>query len=464
MKRFGKFLTLAFGFFTLLLGGCKVENKPQEIQSAQRVELAQLNEGDPRPFFHAELKFQSPGQVKLPASNEELKNRIKIREAGSLFVREGKEYTPFKVTNRATESKLDMMMLFDLSGSMVTNRFESGTRLDAAKDAARSLLDNFRPGDRIAIAPFESHDVRARIDSAVFAETREDVLDQINRLQARQDGNTALYTATILALERLKKLKGPDRQLMLLVLTDGKNDLRPGDDPEALSRKDDLRLTLDKLREANIQTFTIGVGEAVDADALRAMVYPPDSDAQYSNASDLQSVRNFLARAKQSMVEQIGIDFFTHRANYQQLKSANLDVRIDTLDGKTLRGVLPFACRTAAGCTPERSMNPEEIRLATERVDAPAPPSPHWKELLWLIGRFAIGLAVIAGLWYGVPKLVWPSSPPINLPVRSAAKPPPRSAPKGRLAAPAPPAPPADFTPRKSFEETRFYKDAGPKG
>src|SRR5262245_48123174 len=235
--------------------GCSAE-KAQDIRPAERVELLALDESDPRPYFHAELKFANPDQVKLPASASELQKRIKVREASSLFMREGREFTPFKVSNRATEGKLDMMMLFDLSGSMITGNLGGRTRLDAAKDAARVLVEKFRAGDRIAIAPFESHDVRARIENAVFARTPEAAEDQINSLQARRDGNTALYTATIFALNRLQRLKKEEagRQYMLVILTDGKNDVREGDDPEALQRKDDLDGVVKKLNESNIQT------------------------------------------------------------------------------------------------------------------------------------------------------------------------------------------------------------------
>src|SRR5215468_2229133 len=280
---------------------CRAE-KAQDIRPAERVELLALDENDPRPYFHAELKFANPDQVKLPGRAEDLQKRIKVREASSLFIREGKDFTPFKVSNRATEGKLDVMMLFDLSGSMITGRLGGRTRLDAAKDAARVLVDRFRPGDRIAIAPFESHDVKAKVEGAVFAETQEEAEAQIDRLQARRDGNTALYSATIFALNRLQRLKkkNADRQYMLVILTDGQNDVRPGDDPEALQRKDDLDSVIKKLNETNIQTFTIGVGDGIDAGALREMVFPRENKEQYSSAADTQTLAKFLASAKQS--------------------------------------------------------------------------------------------------------------------------------------------------------------------
>jgi Mg-chelatase subunit ChlD len=444
--------------------GCRGRaEKAQDIRPAERVELLALDENDPRPYFHAELKFANPDKVKLPARSDDLQKLIKVREAGSLFMREGREFTPFKVSNRATEGKLDVMMLFDLSGSMITGSLGGRTRLDAAKDAARVLVEKFRPGDRIAIAPFESHEVRARIENAVFAETPEAAEAQIGSLQARHDGNTALYSATVFALNRLQRLKKKesDRQYMLVILTDGKNDLRGGDDPETLQRKDDLDGVVKKLYETNIQTFAIGVGDAIDAEALKQMVFPQENKEQYSKADDTRSLAKFLAGAKQSLNEQIGILFFTRRRDYHDLKSLNFKVQIKTLDEKILQGVIPWNCRAAAGCAPDRTMEREEMRLATESVEAPQPPPEQWKELLWLLVRFVIALAILAGLWWGIPKIIWPVTPLPHIPVRGGVKlPPSRSVSKSRVAPPA-----AGESgraggaakPRQGFEETRIY-------
>src|SRR5215813_8935701 len=458
----GKSLIFWICLIALCGFGCRAE-KAQDIRPAERVELLALDENDPRPYFHAELKFADPDQVKLPGRAEDLQKRIKVREASSLFIREGKDFAPFKVSNRATEGKLDVMMLFDLSGSMITGSLGGRTRLDAAKDAARVLVEKFRPGDRIAIAPFESHEVRARIENAVFAETPEAAEAQIDRLQARRDGNTALYSATVFALNRLQRLKKTDRQYMLVVLTDGENDVRPGDDPEALQRKDDLDSVIKKLNETNIQTFTIGVGNAIDAGALREMVFPRENKDQYSSADDAQSLARFLAGAKQSLAEQIGILFFTRRRNYHELKTLNFKVQVETLDGKILQGVIPWDCRAAAGCAPDKTMELEDMRLVTDRADAPQPPAPQWKDALWLLIRFAAALAILAGLWWGVPKIVWPATPLPQIPVRRGVKlPPSRSAQKSRVSSSAQdaqgsPGQSGAPQPRRGFEETRIY-------
>ncbi|MBO0801071.1 MAG: VWA domain-containing protein [Blastocatellia bacterium] len=448
--------------------GCKTE-KAQDIRPAERVELLVQDENDPRPYFHAELKFADPDQVKLPGNSEDLEKRIKVREASSLFIREGKDFTPFKVFNRAVEGKLDVMMVFDLSGSMKQN-LEGRSRLEAAKEAARVLIAQFRPGDRFAIAPFESHEVRAKIENAVFAETREEAEEQIARLQPREDGNTALYSATIFALERLQKLKKTDRQYMLVILTDGQNDLRSGDDPEVLRRKDDLNGVINKLNETNIQTFTIGVGEGIDASALQDMVYPRGNREQYTNVKNPQSLTRFLTRAKQALTEQIGIMFFTRHRDYHELQSLNFNVQVETLDGRILRGIIPWSCRAASGCAPDKTMEPEEMRLVTERAyaDAPQPPDPQWKELLWLLARFAIALAILAGLWWGIPKIVWPVTPLPQIPRGRGAKlPPSRIAQKSRFSPPDPGGESGRGSsvskPRQGFEETRIYDNKSKK-
>jgi Mg-chelatase subunit ChlD len=465
MKVTRKIRVLILCSIALYCFGCRQE-KAQEIQPAERVEMLVQGENDPRPYFHAELKFADSSKVKLPVRADELQKRIKVREAGSLFVREGKDFIPFKVSNRSIEGKLDLMLLFDLSGSMITGNLGSRTRLEAAKDAGMVLLNNFRPGDRIAIAPFESHDVKAKIENAPFVENREDAQAQIENLEARRDGNTALYSATIFALERLQRLKKTDRQYMLVILTDGKNDLRPGDDPELLRRKDDLDSVIRKLRETNIQTFTIGVGDGADADALKEMVYPRENKGQYTSATDTESLGKFLASAKQSLTEQIGILFYLRHRDYHTLQSLNLKVRIETLDGQILQGFIPWNCRAAAGCTPDKNLAPEEVRLLTDRSDAPQPPGAQWKELLWLLFKFAIAMGILAALWYGIPKLVWPVPSLPHIPLRQGMKlPPSRSQPRPRIS-PSKPGNGGDrgsvkdvARPRQGFEETRIYKN-----
>jgi hypothetical protein len=99
------------------------------------------------------------------------------------------------------------------------------------------------------------------------------------------------------------------------------------------------------------------------------------------------------------------------------------------------------------------------VRLVSGRTDAPPPPGAYWKELLWLFGRFAIAIGILAGLWYGVPKLLWPGPALPRVPVRGGKRlPPSRSTPKSRMpvteregSAQTP------AKPRQSFDKTRIY-------
>lgn len=107
------------------------------------------------------------------------------------------------------------------------------------------------------------------------------------------------------------------------------------------------------------------------------------------------------------------------------------------------------------------------MRLVTDRADAPQPPAPQWKDALWLLIRFAVALAILAGLWWGVPKIVWPATPLPQIPVRRGVKlPPSRSAQKSRMSpsvpdAPGSPGQPGATQPRRGFEETRIYDNKG---
>jgi hypothetical protein len=84
---------------------------------------------------------------------------------------------------------------------------------------------------------------------------------------------------------------------------------------------------------------------------------------------------------------------------------------------------------------------------------------------LWLLGRFAIALAILAGLWWGIPKILWPVTPLPQIPGRGGVRLPPsrsvsQSGTKPRVAASdsgEPGRAGGAPNPRQGFEETRTY-------
>src|SRR5438270_703964 len=115
------------------------------------------------------------------------------------------------------------MILVDISGSMSRKLPTQETRFQAARSALAQFLYDFRDGvDQVAIVPFESHNVASTIQSATFAQSREQANEQAQALPApRAQNNTALFSAVSTGLEVLKarrQMKANDVDRLLIVM------------------------------------------------------------------------------------------------------------------------------------------------------------------------------------------------------------------------------------------------------
>ncbi len=111
------------------------------------------------------------------------------------------EVTPFYAvagSSGATVARSRIaLILIDISGSMNEPMGTGQSRFAAATSAALQFLDGFENGtDRVAIVPFESHQVIQTVRSAKFASTVEEARQQVRSLPAPQPrNNTALFSA-----------------------------------------------------------------------------------------------------------------------------------------------------------------------------------------------------------------------------------------------------------------------------
>jgi len=123
----------------------------------------------------------------------------------------------------------------------------------------------------VAIAPFESHDVQDRIDSAAFVGSAAEANQELAGLPSPNGrNNTALYSAFDLGLKKLQneRTKTPNSLLELFLVTDGYNDVNhPGDDPDLLNGDTGFQAVLQDVREySQIEVKAIGVGDPQEVD------------------------------------------------------------------------------------------------------------------------------------------------------------------------------------------------------
>ncbi|MEI8185544.1 MAG: VWA domain-containing protein [Chlorobiaceae bacterium] len=122
---------------------------------------------------------------------------------------------------RQTEAEamgIDVMLVLDISESMLQKDFAGESRLDAAKDVARNFVLH-RPNDRIGLVVFRGKGYTQcplTLDHEVLAML-------IDRLSPRviQDEGTAIGTAVLIAINRLKASESLHKAVILI--TDGEN-------------------------------------------------------------------------------------------------------------------------------------------------------------------------------------------------------------------------------------------------
>ena len=171
-----------------------------------------------------------------------------------------------------------VLLVLDISGSMGEPADDQGrTRLDLAKEAAISALDEFKPTDDVGLWVFSTElgepdpNVRELVPIGPIGE-QQDVLAEQIEVQFPTNG-TPLYDVTEQAYTEMLETYDPERINAVVLLTDGENDDgSPADDDQQFA---DLIETLQAGSEGSssqpVRVFTISYGETADVITLRAI-------------------------------------------------------------------------------------------------------------------------------------------------------------------------------------------------
>jgi len=416
-----------------LLCQLSAQDVPSRLELADKIRMVENGDGSGRPFFR--VQFNVVNEQGLPVSIAPPKDStaaFEVAETGGpvhrpLSLRYGQEslsQVPSDVPNQRYA-----LLLIDISGSMLdssNSASESASnKYEAAKTAARKLLGGFQPGqDQVAIVAFESHQVCERVRGAVFADDIESAERQIADLPVPQKNyNTGLYSAVDTALDvlALVKRQNPAAGALLVVLTDGQNQVLRGDDPDLLTGSEGLEAVVAKSNTVGLQIMTIGFGDesippgrtgAIDSEALRRLAWPAAS--QFRAAQDVQSLGKLFGVARQLLVNRWQLTFTTDREDRGQLAGRDLQFQIRLRLGDRI-----LQSSWVAFKTPQMSAPPFEGKLdAAERqaltqVSAILP-VPQTSLLAGTVAvRRALIFAAFGGLlaflWFAVPLLLWPS-------------------------------------------------------
>lgn len=396
-----------------------------KLDFADKVRLVSCDPSTSKPCFRVKFNVVdaqgSPLNINLPP-NKDLRGKLKI-------YLDNQEIDPFFAVaqsgdNQAVRGRI-ALILVDISGSM-NQRLPSGmTRFETAKAALSQFLQGFDPSvDRVAIVPFESHDVANRISSAQFATTSAEALTQISALPTPgPKNNTALYSAVVQGLQVLadqatttSNVNGATTpESLLVVMTDGKNEVgAKGDDLGLLDGPAGLQEAANAARNSGVQVIAVGFGDpgSIDESALRAI-----STKAYM-ADNLEKLTQAFNFARTLLTNRIVATFASPWDDRASLQGKTLQVKAAlTVSGKKLE-------------SDERQWSAPQIgtpsfdgKCDTAELKAALPIVPASGSLLSMLRPvlvfFGLGTLLLV-LWFWVPRLIWPEQYIGSLPGTSA--------------------------------------------
>jgi Ca-activated chloride channel family protein len=391
----------------------------QRLQFSDKLRLVDCAPSSSVPCFRARANIVdakgNPVSPAMPAATQLAKSLT--------FLVDNQEATPFYATAGAgpgsgVRSRLALVVI-DVSGSMNQLMDNGQSRYAAAKAAAMQFLEGFENGaDRVAVVAFESHNVLEQIRAAKFASTAEEARRQVASLPVpHPKGNTALYSAVDGGLdvvaEQLARAQGAP-EVMMVVLTDGKNDVQPGDDLGLLAGPEGLAAVANKVRASGIQVIAVGLGDArsIDEGAMRQL------GTQFHLVSDAESLKRAFSLARKLLVNRIQATF---KSPWKDRAS---------LAGKTMR--VSMTLKLPAGqeipsnetvwSAPQMGVPLFEGKCDARELRAAVDTESDWWTVVRPILVFLSLGATILILWFWIPRLVWSDQYIGDVPVRASAR------------------------------------------
>jgi len=308
------------------------------IVQTDHVRLFQYEQGSERPCFC--LTFNIVDKNGIPIEmvfknkierfstfnlNEEMKKKLKIFD-NDIPINTYYIHIENTDISQVLNNRRYTILLIDHSGSMRRKVDAHHTKFEIAKESCLKFAENFVDNiDYVAAIPFSSNQVNEKINSEKFMSSKEYLIKQINTIKPPIFGaNTGLFSAIYAALERLnrirKELKTKENllaQFLLVVMTDGKNDV--GHDGDDMNLIDDWNIVKKFSDQVGIQIITIGFGkkEDIDEEILKQLAWPTTD--VYQKAHQRTELIRAFETARKFQINRIQITFFPHETIRKQL-------------------------------------------------------------------------------------------------------------------------------------------------
>lgn len=409
MKLWAKFvLTALLGVIGLgpVVNVCEAQTG--RLEFADRIRLVSCNPALRKPCFR--LKFNvvddqgAPLNLNLPP-NQDLSKQMTVTVDNLPF-------PPFFAVAQSGSANAVRgrvaLILVDISGSMNKVLTSGRTRFQTAQEALQEFLQGFDPSvDHVAIVPFESHNVAETINTAQFASSKPDALAEIEALPDPQPkNNTALYSAVELGLRVLAKeaasLPGSPETL-LVVMTDGKNEVFKGDDDGLLDGSEGLNQAGNAVQASGIQVIGIGFGDpgSIDETALRQL------STKYYMAEDLSKLSQVFVIARMLLSNRLVATVAAPWDDRSSLEGRTIPIKAEL----AVPGGARLESPVVSWAAPQMGVPTFDGKCDGRELQAALQLTPSSNGLLTtlrpILVFFGLGTLLLV-LWFWVPRLIWP--------------------------------------------------------
>ncbi len=143
---------------------------------------------------------------------------------------------------KQTKEGVNVVIVMDVSGSMAANDYKP-TRLEAAKESAKTLIDELQNKDNAGIVIFSN----GATTSAYLSPYKDKALEKLSAIK-QTEGETAIGDGLALAVDMATSI--PNKKKVIILLSDGVNNAGVISPDEAIQFA----------RTNDIQVYTVGMG------------------------------------------------------------------------------------------------------------------------------------------------------------------------------------------------------------
>jgi VWFA-related protein len=208
------------------------------------------------------------------------------------LMEDGKRVDPTEVET-AEQEPINVVIVMDTSGSM------SGTKMQAASQAAARFISRLGKDDQAALISFNSQ-VKNESD---FTDNLDDIQEKVELLAAVRGSGTCFFDALYESIQLSASI--PSGRRAIVILTDGVDETSSGATCSKYTDQDVIDLATNTMTRVPI--YTLGFGNSVDADGLERLA--ARTGGAYQFAADAVQLDEVFTRLSQQLRSQYRLSY-----------------------------------------------------------------------------------------------------------------------------------------------------------